>query len=106
VKPYVNRIGELPAWLLDPSIEQAIEAAVEHGEQNSHLALAPHLGRDIVNRIVSRVASPEAPMVAITTTGARYFLRQLTEAAAPNLFFIAHNEVPAGMRVQSLGTVA
>jgi flagellar biosynthesis protein FlhA len=106
VKPYVNRIGELPAWLLDPSIEQAIEAAVEHGEQNSHLALAPQLGRDIVNRIVSRVASPEAPMVAITTTGARYFLRQLTEAAAPNLFFIAHNEVPAGMRVQSLGTVA
>jgi flagellar biosynthesis protein FlhA len=31
VKPYVNRIGELPAWFLDPSIEQAIEAAVEHG---------------------------------------------------------------------------
>jgi flagellar biosynthesis component FlhA len=44
-------------------------------------------------------------VVAITSTGARYFLRQLTEAAAPNLFFLAHNEVPAGMRVQSLGTV-
>ena len=106
VKPYVNRIGELPAWFLDPSIEQAIEAAVEHGEQNSHLALAPQLGRDIVNRIVSRIASPEALVLAITTTGARYFLRQLTETAAPNLFFVAHNEVPAGMRVQSLGTVA
>ncbi len=37
VKPYLNRAGELPAWFLDPSIEQAIEAAVEHGEQNSHL---------------------------------------------------------------------
>ena len=106
VKPYVNRIGELPAWFLDPSIEQAVEAAVEHGEQNSHIAIAPQTGRDIVNRILSRVASPEAPVVAITTTGARYFLRQMTEASAPNLFFLAHNEVPPGMRVQTLGTIA
>ena len=105
VKPYANRAGELPAWFVDPGIEQAVEAAVEHGEQNSHLVLAPQTGREIVNRILSRVASPEAPVVAITTTGARYFLRQITEASAPNLFFLAHNEVPPGMRVQSLGTI-
>jgi flagellar biosynthesis protein FlhA len=106
VKPYVNRLGELPAWFIDPSIEQAVEAAVEHGEQNSHIAIAPQAGRDIVNRILSRVASPESPVVAITATGARYFLRQMTEASAPNLFFLAHNEVPPGMRVQTLGTIA
>jgi flagellar biosynthesis protein FlhA len=106
VKPYVNRIGELPAWFLDPAMEQAVEAAVEHGEQNSHIAINPQTGRDIVNRIAARVASPETPIVAITTTGARYFLRQINEATAPNLFFLAHNEVPAGMRVQSLGTIS
>jgi flagellar biosynthesis protein FlhA len=106
VKPYVNRAGELPAWFLDPSIEQAVEASVEHGEQNSHIAIAPQTGRDIVNRVVARVASPEAPVVAITTTGARYFLRQMIEASAPNLVFLAHNEVPPGMRVQSLGTIS
>jgi flagellar biosynthesis protein FlhA len=106
VKPYVNRIGELPAWFVDPAIEQTVEAAVEHGEQNSHIAIAPQSGRDVVNRVMSRVSSPEAPVVVITTTGARYFLRQMTEASAPNLFFLAHNEVPPGMRVQSLGTIA
>jgi flagellar biosynthesis protein FlhA len=105
VKPYMNRVGELPAWFVDPSIEQAVEAAVEHGEQNSHIAIAPQTGREIVNRILSKVASPEAPVVAITSTGARYFLRQMTEASAPNLFFLAHNEVPPGLRVQSLGTI-
>ena len=104
-RPYVNRLGELPAWFIDPAIEQAVEGAVEHGEQNSHLALAPQTGREIVNRVLARVASPEAPVVAITSTGARYFMRQLTESAAPNLFFLAHNEVPSGMRVQSLGTI-
>src|SRR5262249_1335191 len=41
VKPYLARSGELPAWFVDPAIEQAVESAVEHGEQNSHLGLAP-----------------------------------------------------------------
>jgi len=105
VKPYLNRSGELPAWFLAPAIEQAVEAAVEHGEQASHLTLPPQTIRDILNRIASRVATPETPVVAITSSAARYFLRQMVEAALPNLFFLAHNEVPPGLRVQSLGTI-
>ena len=105
VKPYLNRAGDLPAWFLDPAIEQAVEAAVEHGEQNSHLTLAPQTIREILNRISSRVASPETPVVAVTSSGARYFLRQIAEPALPNLFFLAHNEVPPGLRVQSLGNI-
>ena len=82
-----------------------MEAAVEHGEQNSHLTLAPQNIREILNRISSRVPSPETPVVAIASSGARYFLRQIAEPTLPNLFFLAHNEVPPGLRVQSLGTI-
>jgi len=106
VKPYLHRAGELPAWFLDPAIEQAVEAAVEHGEQTSHLTMAPQAVRDIVNRIAARVTTPETAMVAITSTGARAFLRQITEPSIPNLFFLAHNEIPPGVRVQSLGTIS
>ena len=105
VKPYLNRTGELPAWFLDQSIEQAVEAAAEHGEQNSHLTLPPQALRDILNRIGSRVPAPETPVAAITSTGARYFLRQITESSIPNLFFLAHNEIPPGLRIQTLGTI-
>jgi flagellar biosynthesis protein FlhA len=105
VKPYLNRAGDLPAWFLEPSIEQTVESAVQHGEQNSHVALSPQVMRDIVTRISTRVVSPESPAVVITSTGARYFLRQLTEPSLPNLVFLAHSEIPAGMRVQSLGTI-
>jgi flagellar biosynthesis protein FlhA len=105
VKPYLNRAGDLPAWFLDPAIEHAVENGVEHGEQNSHLALPPQAIRDILNRISSRVASPETPVVAITSSGARHFLRQMVEPTLPNLFFVAHNEVPPGVRVQSLGNI-
>jgi flagellar biosynthesis protein FlhA len=105
IKPYLNRTGDLPAWFLDPAIEQMVESAVEHGEQNSHVALAPQQIRDVLNRITSRIQSPETPVVAISSSGTRYFLRQLTEPSVPNLFFIAHNEVPSGVRVQSLGNI-
>jgi flagellar biosynthesis protein FlhA len=105
VKPYLNRSGDLPAWFVDPSIEQAVEAAVEHGEQNSHIQLAPQHIREILNRISARIQSPETPVVAITSSGARYFLRQIAEPTLPNLYFLAHNEVPPGVRVQSLGNI-
>lgn len=105
VKPYLNRSGELPAWFLDPALERTVEAAVEHGEQNSHAALAPQAIRDILNRITARVGTPDAPVVAIASSGSRYFLRQIAEPVMPNLFFISHNEVPPGLRVQSLGNI-
>jgi flagellar biosynthesis protein FlhA len=105
VKPYLNRAGELSAWFLDPALEAAVESAAEHGEQNSHLALAPQTIREILNRISARVIQPETAVAAITSSGARYFLRQIVEPALPNLFFLAHNEVPPGLRVQSLGSI-
>jgi flagellar biosynthesis protein FlhA len=105
VKPYLNRGGDLPAWFIDPVIEQTVESAVEHGEQNSHVALAPQQIREILTRVSSRIQSPETPVVAIASSGARHFLRQLVEPSLPNLFFLAHNEVPPGVRVQTLGNI-
>jgi flagellar biosynthesis protein FlhA len=105
IKRHLNRAGDLPAWMVDSSLEQMVETGVEHGEQNSHLNLAPQAIRDVLTRIGSRVTALETPVVAITSSGARYFLRQIVEATAPNLFFVAHNEVPPGVKVQSLGTI-
>jgi flagellar biosynthesis protein FlhA len=105
VRPYLNSAGELAAWFLAPAIEQTVEAAVQHGEQNSHLTLPPQSIREILNRLAARIVSPEMPVIVITSSGARYFLRQIAEAALPNLIFLAHNEAPPGLRVQSLGNI-
>jgi flagellar biosynthesis protein FlhA len=105
VKPYLNTTGDLPAYFLDPSIEQAIEGAVQHGEQNSHLAMAPQAIRDILNRIEQKVGSPETPVVAVTSSGARYFLRQIADASFVNVVFLSHNEIPAEVRVISQGLI-
>jgi flagellar biosynthesis protein FlhA len=43
--------------------------------------------------------------VAITSSGARYFLRQIVEPSAPNLVVLSHSEIPPGQKVQSLGNI-
>lgn len=104
-KPYVKSSGELEAFLVSPAIEQMVESAVEHGEQNSHLTLAPAAIRDILQRISQRVGSPETPVVAVTSSGSRYFFRQMAEHSIRNLFFISHNEIPVEVKIVSLGVI-
>ncbi len=105
VRPYLNSAGDLAAYFVDASIEQSVESAVQHGEQSSHLNLAPQVIRDILSRIEQKVGSPETPVVAVTSTGARYFLRQIVEASRANVVFLSHNEVPAEVKVISQGVI-
>jgi flagellar biosynthesis protein FlhA len=105
IKPYLSRSGDLPAWFLDSSVEQAVEAAVEHGDQDSHLGIAPQSIREILDRLSRRLGMPETPVVVIASSGCRFFLRQLAEASLPNVIFISHGEVPAGVKVASLGII-
>ena len=105
VKPYLNPKGDLQAYFMDPVIEHAIESAVEHSETMSNLNLAPQKIREIVEAIQKVVGTPETPVVALATSGARFFLRQIAENTIGNLFVLAHTEVPAGIKVISLGTI-
>jgi flagellar biosynthesis protein FlhA len=105
VKPYLNPKNELPAYFLDSSVEQIIEGAVQHSEQNSILALAPQVAREVLTRLERKIERREVPVVIVTSSGARYFLRQLVEAQMPNVCPISHNEVPSGVKILSLGTI-
>ena len=104
VKPHLNSQGELPAYFLDPSMERPIEQAVEHSELNSILTLSPEAIRDICARIERRVDKLQAGVV-VTSFAARHFLRQMVEAALPNLTVLSHNEIPQEVRVRSLGVI-
>jgi len=105
VKPFLNSAGDLPAYLVEPGLEQQVEASVQHGEQNSHMTLSPQAIRDVLQRIGSRVGNPETPVAAIVSSGSRYFLRQMVEPSIRNLFFLSHNEVPMEAKIISLGVI-
>ena len=104
-KPYVKGGGELAAFLVSPTLEQMVESSIEHGEQSSQMTLAPAAIRDILQRILKRVGTPETPVVAVTSSASRYFFRQMAELSVRNLFFISHNEIPAEVKIVSLGVI-
>jgi flagellar biosynthesis protein FlhA len=105
VKPFLNGSGDLPAFLIEPGLEQTVESSVQHGEQNSHATLSPQTIRDLLHRIGQKVGNPETPVAAVVSSGSRYFLRQMVEPTIRNLFFISHNEVPMEAKVVSLGVI-
>ncbi len=105
VKPYLNPNGELPAFFVDSKIEQSIESAVEYNENNSHINLAPYKIREILERVSRAVGAADAAMAVVTSSSARYFLRQMVEGSLPNLSILSHNEIPSGVRVVSAGLI-
>lgn len=101
----MNQQGELPAFFLDTSVEQSIESSVQHTDQNSILVLSPQVVREIVTRLERKLGKREAPTLLVTSSGARFFLRQMLEPSLPNIFPVAHNEVPSGVKILSLGVI-
>lgn len=105
VQPYLNGNGDLPAYLLDPAIEQTVESAIVHGDQASHLNLSPVAIREVLDRIARKVAVTDSPVVLLASSGSRHFLKQIVEAGFQSLVVLSHNEVPPGTRVHSLGVI-
>jgi flagellar biosynthesis protein FlhA len=105
VQPYLNGSGDLPAFLLDARLDQSVESAVEHSEHTSHLNLPPQRIREILDQLTKVVGVTETPVVVLSSSGSRFFLRQIAESSLRNLVVISHNEVPAGVKVVSLGMV-
>ncbi len=105
VKPYVNAAGELPAFFVDSQIEQTVEGAIQYAENSSHLNLPPQKLREVLERVARSVSVTDSPVAAVTSSSARYFLRQMVEGQLPNLSLLSHNEIPPGVRVVSLGLI-
>jgi flagellar biosynthesis protein FlhA len=106
VKPLLEPSGDLSAYFLDPVLEQSVESAVEHTENSSHVNLSPQRVREIQERLKKCCAPQDAPGLVVTSSAARFFVRQIMESITPNLSVLSHNEIPPGNRIVSLGTVA
>lgn len=105
VKPYLNANNELHAYLLDSSVEAALELGVEHGESNSVLNLPPKRIQEIVERFSAITGNTDGPTVALAGSASRYFLRQVIEGSFNNLTVLSHSEIPPGVKVLARGVI-
>ena len=85
VKPLLDGAGDLTAHFLDPAVEQVIESLVEHAENSSDLNLSPQSIRYIQERAKTCCGQSEMPVVLLTSSGSRFFGRQMTESIIADL---------------------
>jgi flagellar biosynthesis protein FlhA len=106
--PHVSDNNELGVLMLDPKLEQTIQAGIETTDRGSFLAIDPGKLQEILNRITSGISKllPGAQPVLLTNPVVRPHLRHLLERALPHLVVLSHSEVPMDIRVINLGTVA
>jgi flagellar biosynthesis protein FlhA len=106
-KPYQTEDGDLPVFTVSPDLEKNIGDGVVHSEQGSYLALEPRQAKDIMTRFRRTVesAGSAANPVILCSPGTRMYVRQLLERFLPNVAILSHSEIPASIRVLSLGMV-
>lgn len=105
VQPYLDEKGDLPAYLLGPTLEQLLQAGVEHNEQGSRLTMDPAALGEAARQIKKAVGELHGPAALVCSSSVRFAVRQLLESDMPLLAAISHAEVPATARVVSLGAI-
>ncbi len=105
VKPYLNDKGELAAFFVDPAIEEAVRAGIEHAEASTRLNLAPAAMREIIEKFKKCLGVLQGPGVVITGAEVRFAMRQICESALPQAVFLSHAEIPATVKLVSLGII-
>jgi flagellar biosynthesis protein FlhA len=105
VQQYIDEKGDLPAYLLGPSLEALLQAGVEHNEQGSRLSMDPAALGEAARQIKKTVGDLHGPAALVCSSAVRFAVRQLVESDMPLLAAISHAEVPATARVVSLGAI-
>ncbi len=109
VQPHLDADGALPVLLLDPAIDEELQSCF--GEGGRVIGDRSALTVPVIRRMADSLkkltggASATAWPVLLCQSPARYHIRRWLEPAAPRVTVLARSEVPADVRVRSLGTV-
>jgi flagellar biosynthesis protein FlhA len=109
IQPHLDADGALPVLLLDPTIEEELQSCFGDGGRtiSDRSALSVPVIRRMADSLkkLSGGAAATAWPVLLCQSPARYHIRRWLEPAVPRVTVLAPSEVPADVRVRSLGTV-
>ena len=99
----------LPLVTLSPRLEKIIAEAVHRTEDGTYLALEPSLAQRLLGKLAAwseQFALQGQQPLVLCSSGVRGHLRRMTERFLPSLSIIAPGEIPANVKIHSLGVVA
>jgi flagellar biosynthesis protein FlhA len=111
VRPLLDGDGQLPVLLLDPALEEEIQATLAPESGHRLLAAATTEGVPVLRRLTDSLrqligtTSSAALPVLLCPSPARYHVKRWLEPILPRLSVIAAGEIPAEIRLRPVGTV-
>ena len=105
---YTNADGILPLASLTPTVERALNEAVQQTDEGSFLALEPGYAQQLINKL-SKAAEKfmelgQTPVI-LAPGHLRAALFNFVERFVPGYAVISHQEIAPNTRVQSLGII-
>lgn len=93
---------------LDRRVEEVVAEAIQPSDQGSYLAIEPNTAQLILSGVrqeMEKFNQIGTQPVLLASPSIRRHVKKLTERFVPNLVVLSHNEVPSGIKIQSLGVV-
>lgn len=105
---YSSAQNLLPAYLLDPDVEEKIRGGIRQTSSGSYLALDPATTRKFVanvKRAVGDLAQHASKPVLVTSMDIRRYVRKLIEPELYELPVLSYQELTQEVTIQPLGRV-
>jgi flagellar biosynthesis protein FlhA len=109
VNRFLGPDRQLPLVTLSPRLERTIAEAVHRSDDGTYLALEPGTAQRLLGKLATWAeqfaVQGQQPLV-LCSTAVRGHLRRLTERFLPSLSVVAPGEIPANVKIHSLGVVS
>ena len=108
VKPYMDSQGTLPVITLDARAEQALQESIRQTDGGAYLAMNPGTAQRLmqhINKAVEDAVGTDGQPIVLTSPMSRPHLAQLVMRFLPSVPVISQAEIPADVRLTSVGTV-
>jgi flagellar biosynthesis protein FlhA len=109
-RPHIRTDGQLHVVMLEPSLEQTLQGAVQHTPSGSFLAVEPTLLDRLVRAVQTSFGAAAGARdgrvpVLLSGQAIRAPLRQLLARVLPRIAVLSHNELPPEVRIVLAGEV-
>ena len=105
---YSSGQNMLPAYLLAPSVEDAVRGAIRQTSGGSYLALDPNVSKrmlESVKRVVGDLSAAAQKPVLLTSMDIRRYLRKLLEQDLYELPVLSYQELTNEINIQPLARI-
>jgi flagellar biosynthesis protein FlhA len=106
-KPYITPQNELPVVVLGAGMENALGGKIQKINNTDQLVIQPEDAQSLltkIRQIIEKTGIKVQPII-LCSSQVRYHVRQLLERFMPEVVILSAAEVPANIRIVSLGVI-